>query len=62
MISNNSLITTTEKTDSDLILINKTIYKQKYMNGGKFVNKCYQEYKSFSDIITRLFIQLKIYS
>jgi len=32
MISNNSLINTTKKTDSVLNLINKTIYKQKYMN------------------------------
>ena len=47
MISNNSLINTTKKTDSVLNLINKTIYKQKYMNGCKFVNKCYQEYKKF---------------
>lgn len=38
MFSNNSLMNTTEKTDNVMILINKTSYKQKYMNGSKFVN------------------------
>lgn len=56
MISNNSLINTTKKTDSVLNLINKTIYKQKYMNGSKFVNKCYQKYKKFFQILSFFFL------